>query len=278
MDGSSGGSVSDRSAAEAAPGRVSLAAHLDALDEVGSRLSGAAAAAGLAAAVPHCPGWSVGDLVRHVGGVHRWAATVVGEGRREPPDGEEQAALFAAPEDAGLLAWFDDGRTRLLAELRAADADLSCWSFLPAPSPLAFWGRRQAHETAVHCADAESAAGMAPQFPPELAADGIDELLTGFLARPRGRLVADPPRRLAVMATDTGDCWTMRIEPDRRVVSAVPAGGTAAAVASAADLVLRGPASALYLMLWNRGAEGVDAEGDAGLLDLWRGTANIRWG
>ena len=50
----------------------------------------------------------------------------------------------------------------------------------------------------------------------QLAGDGIDELLRGFLSRPRGRLVADPPVALAVRASDTGQSWTIRIEPERR--------------------------------------------------------------
>ncbi|MER6443505.1 hypothetical protein ABT275_45720 [Streptomyces sp. NPDC001185] len=38
---------------------------------------------------------------------------------------------------------------------------MTCWTFNPArvPSPLAFWTRRQAHETAVHRYDAEAATG-----------------------------------------------------------------------------------------------------------------------
>ena len=34
---------------------------------------------------------------------------------------------------------------------------MRCFAFLPAPSPLAFWARRQAHETGIHRADVESA-------------------------------------------------------------------------------------------------------------------------
>ena len=46
----------------------------------------------------------------------------------------------------------------LIEALDSASPDLEAWTFLPAPSPLAMLARRQAHETAIHRYDAESAA------------------------------------------------------------------------------------------------------------------------
>lgn len=210
------------------------------------------------------------DLVHHTGGVHRWAATVVAGARSGPPTDDEAAALFAPVADGELLAWYEAGLAQLVATLRAAPADLDCWAFLPAPGPLAFWARRQAHETAVHAADAEAAAGRPGPVPADLAADGIDELLGGFLARRRGRLVADPPVALAVVCVDTGDAWTVRVEPDRRVVTRGR---------GPADCTVRGPASELYLLLWNRRDAGspLEVEGDGRLLELWRERATVSW-
>ena len=54
--------------------------------------------------------------------------------------------------------------------LRTADPAVRCWTFLPAPSPLAFWARRQAHETAIHRADAQLAAGPVTPFAADFAA------------------------------------------------------------------------------------------------------------
>src|ERR1700691_3662464 len=34
--------------------------------------------------VPSCPDWNVGQLLRHLGGVHRWAATIVRTQTTEP--------------------------------------------------------------------------------------------------------------------------------------------------------------------------------------------------
>lgn len=63
---------------------MEVPALLDRLRVEGGLLGDAAARAGLAADVPTCPGWTVRDLLPHIGGIHRWAATVVGEARQGP--------------------------------------------------------------------------------------------------------------------------------------------------------------------------------------------------
>jgi uncharacterized protein (TIGR03083 family) len=246
---------------------MDIATHLDTLEREGQLLLEAATSAGLDAAVPTCAPWQVRDLVQHVGQVHRWALSYVGTGRATPPDETDQPA--APPADDQLLEWFRDGHAELLKTLQSAPDDLQCWAFLPAPSPRAFWARRQAHETAIHRADAQRAAGDEPSYDARFAADGIEELLFGFFARARGRLVSDPPVRLGLRAADTADAWTMTIAPDSR---------TAARDAGDGDCVVTGPAAHLYLLLWNRG--GVDqcrVDGDIGVLELWHDKAKISW-
>src|ERR1700734_3905792 len=49
------------------------------------------------------------------------------------------------------------------------------------------WAARHAHETAIHRADADSASGVQPDYEPDFAADGIDELITGFAPRRKYR-------------------------------------------------------------------------------------------
>ncbi len=88
------------------------------------------------------------------------------------------------PRTPTLASWLRDGCAALAAALEAAPPDLQCSTFLRAPSPLAMWARRQAHETAIHRVDAELAAGLAPSADnPVFAADGADELLTCFVPR-----------------------------------------------------------------------------------------------
>jgi uncharacterized protein (TIGR03083 family) len=240
----------------------------------GELLGDAAERAELTAAVPTCPGWTVRDLLLHVGGVHRWAAIVVGEARTEPIDIEQPYDIVdELPDDEGLLAWFRAGHSGLVDTLEQAPADVACWAFLPAPSPLAFWARRQVHETTVHRADADAAAGRRTSVPAEAAADGIDELLTCFVSGRNRRLRAKTARTLHVHATDVDAHWLVRIGPDRPQVERVTGEVTA-------DDSVAGPAEDLYLALWNRKPwDGLATTGatPAELAQLWSSGVYVRW-
>lgn len=243
--------------------------HLAQLDEHGVALADAAEKAGLDAPVPTCPDWLVRDLLAHTGRVHRWATSFVATARTAPPTSD--AELATPPDDDELVDWFRMGHEALGHLLRTASPDVDCWAFLPAPSPLAFWARRQAHETAIHRLDAESAVGTVPTFATRFAIDGIDELLLGFFSRARSRLVADPPVSLGLQATDADDdtAWTIAVGASSREVNRGVARGTC---------VVSAPASDLYQFLWNRrDATGLEVSGDKRVLDLWRAKAKVTW-
>ncbi|MFG2874289.1 maleylpyruvate isomerase family mycothiol-dependent enzyme [Streptomyces sp. NPDC048337] len=238
------------------------------LERDGQLLADLAERAGTDTPVPTCPPWRVTDLLRHTGSVHRWAAGYVGEGLLEPepfPDAPELAG-------AELLAWFREGHAELVRTLSEAPAEVQCWTFLPtaAPSPLAFWARRQAHETAVHRMDAEAALGVAySAVEPGFAEDGVDELLTGFHARPRSRVRTPEPRVLRVRAADTGAVWTVHL-------SSEPARTVRGATDDPVDCELSGEAAWLYAALWNRlPLAGPGVTGDPALARLWSETAGI---
>lgn len=79
----------------------------------------------------------------------------------------------------------------------------------------------------------------------DFAADGIDELLRGFHARPKSRVRTDEPRVLRVRANDTdGAVWTVRLTREPPAAEYGDAGD--------ADCEVSGPAARLYLALWNR--------------------------
>jgi uncharacterized protein (TIGR03083 family) len=236
------------------------------LDREGRLLATAAEEAGTDAKVPTCPEWLVRDLLRHTGMVHRWAAAFVAEGHTSyHPDGG-----LPDLDGAELVAWFREGHRYLVDTLSAASPDVRCWHFLPAPSPLAFWARRQAHETTVHRVDAESARGGPPGvIAPGFAADGIDELLRGFHGRSRSRVRSAEPRVLRVRATDAdGAVWTVRLSQEPPAAERDGTGG--------ADCELAGPVGQLYLALWNR-APFPSVTGDAALAALWREKSAVTW-
>lgn len=248
--------------------------HIDALAAEGRLLAEAADRAGLDAPVPTCPGWTIRDLLSHTGRVHRWAAAHVASGNGGPPvEGDLARGLSPLPQDALLLPWFREGHAALVDTLTGAAPDTDCFTFLAAPSPLAFWARRQHHETAVHRVDAQSALrppadAPDPAIAADPAADGVDELLMGFLARPENQPVADPPLTLAVRATDTGHTWTAVLTPQGTTMHRGEVG--------TADAVLAAPAAELYLVLWNRAEPRPGAfTGDERAPRVWRESARV---
>jgi uncharacterized protein (TIGR03083 family) len=245
--------------------------HVEQLRLDGERLAEVTSSTDPAALVPTCPDWQLRDLIRHLGGVHRWATGFVLGAGVQPPHGDLEPLVGGWPEDAALVAWFRDGHRALVEALSSAPADLDTWTFLDAPTPLAFWARRQAHETAIHRVDAESAAADVTGFPSDFAADGIDELLLRFVGRPGRPLDVEVARSLVVHATDVARSWRVTFAPTGLRPEADPLDGDA-------DLVVTGDAPSLYVMLWNRrGADGLELGGEPDLLDLWRETVQIRW-
>jgi uncharacterized protein (TIGR03083 family) len=250
---------------------VDVHEHVEQLRLDGARLADVASSIDPAARVPTCPEWQLRDLVRHVGGVHRWATGFVDGAGVQPPDGDLEQLVGGWPVDAELVTWFRSGHRALVEALVSAPADLEAWTFLDAPSPLAFWARRQAHETAIHRVDAESAAGDVTEFPPQFAADGIDELLLRFAARPGRTLPLEEPRSMLVRAFDMPRSWHVTFAPAGFQVRTDPGDADA-------DLVLTARTSDLYTMLWNRrDAPRSALLGESDVLGLWRDSVQIRW-
>ncbi|MGY2701268.1 MULTISPECIES: maleylpyruvate isomerase family mycothiol-dependent enzyme [unclassified Nocardioides] len=252
------------------PTQLPLARHLDGLRSAMVAFVRYADRAGLRAPVPTCPGWTVRDLVAHQGMVHRWAAGLVRGERDIDPDVLEAAGQ----EESDPLEWLRDGVIELADTLTRAPADVQAPVFLhDAPAPREFWARRQCHETTVHAVDALSAAlGRSPDpaetwIEVDLAVDGIDELLGGFLTRPRSRLRCEEESVLVVAPDDAPDWWRLRLGPRPAVTERLvgPRRGL-----GDADWVLNGTAVDLYLSLWNR-------SGRPALEGTWREQAAVTW-
>jgi uncharacterized protein (TIGR03083 family) len=220
------------------------------------RLAAAAEAVGLDTDVESCPGWTMKDLVVHVGNVHRWAAEIVRTAAQERlPFGDPPAIA-----DAELLPWFRDGAVVLVAVLEAADPATPLWTF-GLDGTVAFWLRRQAQETAVHRWDAQGAAGTAEPLGGALAADGIDEWLA-LLARRGARAGGGNGETVHLHCTDVGGEWLVTRTPDGIAVEPVHAKG---------DVAARGTASDLDLYLWGRGpVDALEVFGDVAVLDALR--------
>jgi uncharacterized protein (TIGR03083 family) len=254
---------------------MEIAEHIGVIRQEGKLFAEAARRAGPDTNVDTCPGWTVRDLVRHLSEIHLWAAAHVAQRATKMwiddlADLTEywpELAVFW-PDDDSLIDYYLETNANLIGELESAPADVAAMTFLPAPSPLAMWARRQAHEVSIHRFDAQNAADMPSEFDPALASDGIDELLTCFAPR-KASFPLEATNTMVVHATDTGDRWHLTLGPEG--IAAQRGDGRA-------DLTLRGRADDLYLAVWNRGDDtAIEMEGDRGLFEIWHENLRIRW-
>lgn len=201
--------------------------HLDHLTAEVTAFRDVLTEADLNATVAACPGWLIRDLVLHLGQVHRWATAIVRTTQLQP-ESEPEVGI----RDPALARWFAEGAEQLIATLAAADPAAPCWSFT-ADRTAGFWVRRQALETAVHRWDAQGAEGEPDPLDPELAAEGLAEVVDLMLPRQQrlGR-VGPLPHAVTLRAVDTGTSRTI---------------GEGEPVAE-----LHAPAELLLLLLWHR--------------------------
>jgi uncharacterized protein (TIGR03083 family) len=152
--------------------------------------------------IPHFGRWKVCDLAAHLGGVHRWAARIISTRSMHGP-GFTKSKLGGTE----LCDWFDAGAEELLAALRASEAADPCPNFnLGSPQTIAWWIRRQTHETTVHRWDVERSLGDTTPIDPIVAADRINEYLDVFV-RTRGKQTLIAP--LVLSMTGPSNAWTL---------------------------------------------------------------------
>lgn len=230
--------------------------------------------------VPTCPGWNVGQLLRHLGGTHRWAEELVRTRATEalPDEHFRDLSPYAEEDPAGLAPWLAEGAQLLADTLREAGPEARLWTPVPDFGQVAggradFYARRFTHETAVHRADAVLALGGEYTLDQEVALDGFDEWLAlgslpmHFEVHPWMRELLGPGRTLHFHATDTA--------PEVAAEWVVDLTGDAITWRRAhekAAVAVRGPLTELLLIIYKRrparGA-GVEILGDEKLLDFW---------
>lgn len=217
---------------------------LDVIGIEGELLLGAAASAlpdAAQAEVPGCPGLTLERTLRHVGSVYQVTTLWVRHGYR--PEHWQRS-----PSDGDLVGFVRSGLTRLLAELRQHDPAAPCDTWWPADRTQGFWRRRMAHETTVHRVDVQAAAG-GPVSPidPEIALDGIDELLFLWFGYRLGELGMSSPQQGAVALSAAQRRWLAIFERGRSIARRVNE-----AEARSADAIVSGDPMAMYLWSWGR--------------------------
>ncbi|SDD03706.1 maleylpyruvate isomerase family mycothiol-dependent enzyme [Glycomyces harbinensis] len=140
-----------------------------------ARLKAAVLAAGPDAPVPSCPEWTAADLLDHVAETYDHKIQSM---RLMRSPGED----FRIERPGGPAEQFEGALADLTAEFDARGPDTLAYTWYGPDQTVGFWIRRMAHETVVHRADAELAAGREPgPVDDALALDGIDEMLTIML-------------------------------------------------------------------------------------------------
>jgi len=261
-----------------APPGLDQSAYIDAIHRNAAALA-RAARLGLDASVPSCPGWTVADLVTHIGIVHRnWSNQVRTRGQEpmELPDEEitvlpglmpyleklEQGQSRANEAPPGLIEWFEQGAAELEDALRNVKPDEPIWSWSDNHTAAHHY-RMQAIETMLHRWDAQLAHGTPDPMGEALARDGIDQNFDIMLPARRRWNVPSTGRgeTYHFHLTDGEGEWFLRFMGDTVTVTREHAKG---------DVAVRGTAPDLFLFLWGRKpAEELEVMGDRALLDRY---------
>jgi|SRR5215467_14113900 len=235
-----------------------------------ARLCAGAAALDPSAPVPSCPEWTVRDLVGHVGTGHRWSTGIV-EGRMQTP--ARYVAVPAPDDQSAWTDWLTAGARRLAGAVRDAGWDGPVWTWRPDDLTAGFWLRKMLHDELIHRFDVEITAGRLGEVAPDLAADGVTDLLVTIatLSRP------DAPDPVFGGLAGTGE--TLRLQaadPDLAggdwLVQRSPVGVNWRYGPGPADVTARAPARDLLLVLNRRldpGACDVEITGDHALFAHW---------
>lgn len=181
-----------------------------------------------------CPGWTVEELVHHLGEVHQWAAAAVRERTiTSPPAAADHAPTALAPTD--LATWYRQHADALIEELRRAGPDAPAWNFAdPAGGGAAsWWLRRQVHETVMHTWDLGTAGDVPALLDPARSWDAVLEVRDVFYPRQvRLERIEPLPAALVLTPTDLETEPAVIGEGERRLVT--------------------GDAASLMLLVWQR--------------------------
>jgi uncharacterized protein (TIGR03083 family) len=235
--------------------------YCDELEIEVDRFCASLASVDMSARVPSCPDWSIEDLTRHLGKVHRWAAMLVNE------RATSRISLGTTSMDSDVVdaQWLRSGGRALIEVLRSANPDDAMWAW-GADQHVRFWSRRQLHETFVHRLDLELATRTLSYIDPVIALDATDEFLANVKSDGDISLHAREGREgelFRISATEPHDQWDVRLTADE--YEFVHSSGTPSAE-------LSGAAGELLKVLLHRGELAncdVGVSGDETLVQYW---------
>ncbi len=216
----------------------------------------------LDAKVKACGDWTALQLIEHMREVYERNAARIGA------SSNPQIAFDPAPRDEAISRMRHSFES-LAARITELEPDGAAWNWTGRNLNVAWIARRIAHETAIHATDLKVTASPdaldSPEslFDPQFGADGVAEFIDIAFSRPTVRRNPKPDvATLHLHANDATECeWTIKFMPDQLVAERSH---------TKADAALKGPASSLYLWMWNRiGADNLESFGDASVIRRW---------
>jgi uncharacterized protein (TIGR03083 family) len=244
--------------------RLSHQRYVDHVNADGDRLA-IVAERGLQAPVPSCPGWTVRDVVEHTAEVFLHKVASMREKAFPDPWPPERG-------DQPTIPYYRDALDQLLGELTSRDeyelADTWWWD----ERTVGFWGRRMAHETAIHRVDVELAHDDVTPIDDELALDGVDEALRRFLAGDwSDDEIPDQPGTVLQLRSGA-TTWRVVMEP-KAVVAQVQLDRWGELPS---DATISGDPPPMYLWLWGRGPrDPLTIDGDMAAADQLRNRMSV---
>lgn len=167
--------------------------------------------------VPTCPGWTLTDLVGHVGATQRWVSRLVGENISDPSVAFTLGWEPAPTDPAAWPGWLLEGADVVTKAFAAATDEQDVFDPSGGGDGVAFWSQRIFGEITVHRIDAAVALDRAYAIDPETAASAIEDWFAnmassgwaanvpGFTEAMRGR-----GETIAWVADDADQAWLLR--------------------------------------------------------------------
>jgi uncharacterized protein (TIGR03083 family) len=210
------------------------------------------------APVPTCPGWTLTDLVGHIGATQRWVTRLVAE-RVSDPGAAFSLGWESPPGPSSWSDWLVEGAEGAAATLAAATDGREVFDPSGGGDGVGYWSQRIFGEIAVHRIDAAFTLGRAYVIDPLLAAAAIEDWLgtmasSGWAANVPGfaEAMRGHGETIAWVAEDADRAWLLR-RTDAPLVLTRERGD--------ADVTILGPAHELLQVVSRRRA--LDAAGSS---------------
>ena len=248
--------------------------YVDIVARESARFAEAAQIGDLEARVPSCPDWNLADLIWHLAEVQDFWGAIVGDLLASP----DEYVQPERPADPDLVSLFVDRSDRLVRVLGDRSPDDECWSWHPQGKTVGWIRWRQAHEALIHRVDAELTIGEVTSIEPDVAADGVGEMLHNQIDSPLPDWAefASDNLRAVIRTTDIPRTWGVEFG---RFKGTSPDSGTAYDLNTLKvidppdepEAEVSGSAADMDLWLWGRASlDRLSVSGDAALIDRLR--------